>query len=476
MLAAVRFQKEFQGMSMIIQQAAAVAASSPETVQRAYRKAYWRLVPFLMACYLLAYLDRTNIGFAKLQFIHDLGLTDAIFGLAAGIFYLGYVLLEVPSNLLLEKIGVRKTLLRIMVLWGACATALAFISEAWHFYLLRFLLGAAEAGFFPGILYYLTLWTPARRRARLTAMFVSSMGITGLIGGPLSGWIMSSLTGVWGIAGWRWLFIAEGILPVIFGIVAYFYLDDAPAEARWLEDDEKAVILADLSAEENAQQGHSHHSFAAALRAPQFYYLVGLATAVIASTSGVFFWLPTIIARSGVTDLLSVGLLSAIPFVIGVPLQQMIAFHSDRVMERRWHACVPAFVAAAGWAALPSVAQSPSLALVALTLTVTGTLGIMGPFWTMPSAFLTGPARAGGIALITTLAGLGSFVSPWLVGWLATETGSLAAGHYYYAGLLTLGAVLLLVGIPARPRAVVPATPGEVDAPLQDGWDPGTGG
>jgi MFS family permease len=416
---------------------------------QAYRKIYLRLIPFLMFCYLLAFLGRTNVGFGKLEFLHDLGFTEAIYGFGAGIFFIGYVLFEVPSNLILEKIGVRKTLLRIMVLWGICATANAFITAAWHFYTLRFLLGAAEAGFFPGILFYLTLWTPARRRAGLTAMFMSSIGITGVIGGPLSGWIMSSLAGTYGLAGWQWMFLVEGIPSIIFGFVAFVYLNDTPRQAKWLTDSEKAIVIADLDAEIAAQSGKTHHSFGAALRAPQFYVLVCFATALLASTGGIFFWLPTIIRNSGVRDVLDVGLLSAIPFVIGVPAQQLIAFRSDRSLERRWHASGAALVSALGWGMLPFVARNPALSLAALTLTTVGTLGAMGPFWTMPSALLTGPARAGGIALITTLGGIGSFFSPWLVGWLSTHTGSLASGQYYYAGLMFFGAVVLLAGIPA---------------------------
>lgn len=424
----------------------------------AYRKIYLRLIPFLTVCYLLAFLDRTNVGFAKLQFLHDLKFTEAVYGFGAGIFFLGYVLFEVPSNLVLERIGVRKTLLRIMVVWGLCAAALALITTDWHLYTLRFLLGAAEAGFFPGILYYLTLWTPARRRARLTAMFMASIGITGVIGGPISGLLMTSLAGVWGLAGWQWLFVAEGLPSVACGVVAYFYLTDKPHDATWLTDQEKALVIADLEAEAKAQGAKSHHSFGAALKAPRFYILVGLATALMASTGGIFFWLPTIIRNSGIRDVFTVGLLSAIPFIVAVTAQQLIALHSDRSLERRWHACAPALLAAAGWAMLPFVPTNTTLSMIALTMTAVGTLGAMGPFWTMPSSFLTGPARAGGIALITTLGGIGSFFSPWIVGWMATTTGSLAVGQYYYAALMFIGAVVILAGIPAaRGEAAKPA-------------------
>ena len=413
----------------------------------AYRKIYLRIIPFLMLCYLIAFVDRSNIGFAKLQFVKDLGFTETVYGFGAGIFYLGYILLEVPSNLILEKIGVRKTMLRIMVVWGICGALTAFITAAWHLYILRFLLGAAEAGFFPGVLFYLTLWTPAKRRARLTAMFMASIGVSGIIGGPLSGAVMTHLAGVWGLAGWQWLFIAEGLPAILLGIIAFFYLNDTPRDAVWLTDAEKAIVLSDLEAEKAAESGHSHHSFTAALGAPKFYVLVGLALALIAGTGGIFFWLPTIIRNTGMQSVWDIGLLSAIPFVIGVVVQFLVARHSDQTMERRWHACVPAIVAGIGWVLMPYVAQSPALSVAALTLATAGTLGAMGPFWTMPSSFLTGPARAGGIALITTLGGIGSFFSPWIVGWMATVTGSLAVGQFYYGALMFIGAGILLIGI-----------------------------
>jgi MFS family permease len=416
----------------------------------AYRKIYWRIIPFLMLCYLAAFVDRSNIGFAKLQFVKDLGLTEAVYGFGAGIFYLGYILFEVPSNLMLEKIGVRKTLLRIMTVWGVCSAATAFISADWHLYILRFLLGAGEAGFFPGILFYLTLWTPAKRRARLTAMFMASIGVSGIIGGPLSGAIMTHLEGVWGLAGWQWLFLAEGVPASLLGVIAFFFLKDGPADATWLDDGEKATVLADLEAEKAAQSGHSHHSFGAALRSLKFYVLVGLALALIAGTGGIFFWLPTIIRNAGVHDVWNIGLLSAIPFIVGVVVQFLVARHSDQTMERLWHACLPAIFAGIGWILMPHVADSATLSIAALTLATAGTLGAMGPFWTLPSLFLTGPARAGGIALITTFGGIGSFFSPWLVGWMASISGSLAVGQYYYGALMFIGAAVLLVGLRER--------------------------
>ncbi|MDC7789647.1 MFS transporter [Rhodoplanes sp. TEM] len=413
----------------------------------AYRKIFLRILPFLMFCYLLAFVDRSNIGFAKLHFMRDLGFSEAVYGFAAGVFYLGYILCEVPSNLILERIGVRKTLMRIMVVWGLCAAATAAITADWHLYVLRFLLGAGEAGFFPGMLFYLTLWTPAKRRARLTAVFMASIGVSGIIGGPLSGWIMTSMAGVHGLAGWQWLFIVEGLPTVACGIVAFFYLQDSPRDATWLTDREKALVLADLEAESAAQKERSHHSFGAALRAPKFYVLVGLALGLLAGTGGIFFWLPTIIRNAGVKDVLTVGLLSAIPFIVGVAVQQIVAWHSDKTLERRWHAAGPALIAGLGWVVLPAVSSSPALSLAALTLTTAGTLGAMGPFWTLPASFLTGPARAGGIALITTLGGVGSFFSPWLVGWITSHTGTLTAGQYYYGALMVVGAVVLLLGI-----------------------------
>jgi len=417
-----------------------------------YRKILWRIMPFLMLVYVVSFIDRSNVGFAKLHFLADLNFTDAIYGIGAGIFYVGYILFEVPSNLWLQKIGARKTLLRIMVLWGLFCAALAFMQTATHFYLMRLLLGAAEAGLFPGMLLYLTYWVPLSRRARFTALFTASIPLAGLIGGPLSGWLMHAFEGVAGMRGWQWLFIIEGLPACVLGVVAYFYLNDKPDHCRWLTPEERALVTADMQADQAAKPKGGGHSFSDALRNPQLYWLAGMGVAVLVGTGGVFFWLPTIIRKAGVHDIATVGLLSAIPFAAAIVIQYLNARHSDRTGERRWHVAIPAIVAGIGWIALPSVQNSIPLSLAMLTLVTAGTFSLTGPFWILPAQFLSGTALAAGIALLSTLAGIGSVFSPMLVGWLSSTTGSLATGQYYFGAWMLVGAFTLLLGVKPKPR------------------------
>lgn len=418
-----------------------------------YNKVLWRLMPFLMLCYIVSFIDRSNIGFAKLHFITDLKLNDAIYGIGAGIFYVGYILFEVPSNMLLHRRGVRQTLLRIMILWGIFSTGMAFMKSANEFYLMRFLLGAAEAGMFPGMLLYLTYWVPLNRRARFNALFTASIPLAGMLGGPLSGWIMHGFEGIAGLKGWQWLFLIEGSPACLLGLFAWFYLQDGPANAKWLTPEQKDIIARDLAASGAARSGSADHSFLDALRDPKLYWLCGMGIAVLVSSGGIFFWLPTVIRKSGIDNVMTIGLLSVVPFVIALVVQYLNARHSDRTGERRWHVAIPALLAAIGWGSLPSVQASTPLSLLMMTLATAGTLGLTGPFWTLPSSFLTGKAAAGGIALLSSAAGLGSVFSPMLVGWLSSTTGSLAMGQYYYAALMLFGAVTLLIGV--KPDALI---------------------
>lgn len=418
-----------------------------------YRKVLWRIMPFLMLCYIVAFIDRANIGFAKLHFITDLGFNDAIYGIGAGIFYVGYILFEVPSNMVLHKNGVRQTLLRIMLLWGVFSAGMAFMQTSTHFYVMRFLLGAAEAGMFPGMLLYLTYWVPLNRRARFNALFTASIPLAGMLGGPLSGWLMHTFEGVAGMKGWQWMFIIEGLPACALGLVAHFYLQDGPASAKWLTPAQKNIITEDLAKSVSVKKNGGEHSYMDAIRDPKLYWLSGMGIAVLVSTGGVFFWLPTIIRKSGIDNVMTIGILSVIPFLIALIVQYLNARHSDRTGERRWHVAIPAFCAAIGWASLPSVQGNVPLSLLMLTLATAGTLGLTGPFWTLPSSFLSGKAAAGGIALLSTFAGLGSVFSPMLVGWLSSTTGSLAMGQYYFAALMLFGAVTLLIGV--KPEALV---------------------
>jgi len=414
-----------------------------------YRKIVGRLMPLLMLIYVVSFIDRTNIGVAKLQFTKDLGFTEAAYGFGSGIFYLGYILLEIPSNIYLARTGVRKTLLRIMVLWGLCCAAMSFMSQAWHFYGLRFLLGAAEAGLFPGMLLYLSYWIPPGRHARNTAMFMASIPIAGILGGPLAGLIMHNLEGVYGLAGWQWLFAVEGLPAVILGFVAYLYLQDGPAQCGWLSREEKLSIAADLASQPRNDVMRRHDSLASLLFEPRFYAVAFLGCALMVSVSALFLWVPTLIKYTGVKDVVDIGLLSSLPFIVGLVGQWANARHSDRTMERRWHAAVPALIAGSAWPALPLTAGHTVPAMLVITVAAAGTLSAMGPFWSLPATLLSKTTRASGIALITTVAGAGNFFSPILVGWLATRTGSLVIGQHYFGAVLMLGAIFLIIG--ARP-------------------------
>ncbi|MBB3223090.1 MFS transporter [Pseudoduganella umbonata] len=423
----------------------------PCTEQAAvYRKVNLRLIPFLFICYVAAYLDRINIGFAQLQMKADLGFSDAVYGLGAGIFFFGYALFEVPSNLLLEKIGARKTLLRIMVLWGLTSAGMMFITTPTQLYIARFLLGLFEAGFFPGIILYFTYWYPSGMRARIIALFMSGMAVAGIIGGPLSGWIMNDMAGVNGWAGWQWMFLLEGLPAVLLGVLAWFVLQDRPRDASWLSARDKEVIESTLQQDRQALGPAHHGSLRDAMRDPKIYILAFAYFTFIAGTYVITFWLPAIVKSFGVSDPLRIGLLTAIPYIIGAIGMVVLGKSSDRTRERRWHAAGAAFLGGAALVVSTLVPGNLTLALVALSFAAIGILATMPLFWAMPAAYLSGPAAAGGIALINSLGLVGGFVSPFVIGWFKTTTGSVDGGLYFVAAMMVLGAIVLLVGIPAK--------------------------
>ncbi|WP_066800852.1 MFS transporter [Sphingomonas soli] len=419
---------------------------------RLHRKLAWRLLPILMVCYILNYLDRSNIGFAKLAFMDDLGMTEAAFGLGAGLFYLGYSAFEIPSNLMLHKVGVRKTLLRIMVAWGLCAAGFALMKTDLHYYILRLLLGIAEAGFFPGMLLFVSLWIPSRRRATFTAAFMAAMPLASLIGGPLSGAILHGMDGVGGWHGWQWMFVIEGLPSVAMGVLAFVLLYDRPEDARWLTAEEKRFLRSELDAEaaETAARaeagGGSHTQFGAAARDVRIYSIAAMAISLVAGGAGLQLWMPSVIRNAGVDNLLHVGLLAGVPFLIAIVVQQLVARRSDRRQERRWHAATSAMLSGAGWLSLLFTSSSLPLAMISLTVAVCGFLGATGPFWALPSRYLTGKAAAGGLALIATLGGVGSFLSPTIVGYFADKGGNLDGAFVYYGLLMTAGPLLMLWG------------------------------
>jgi sugar phosphate permease len=420
-------------------------------VNATFRKVAWRIIPLLMVCYVIAFIDRGNVGFAKLQFMGELHFNEAVYGLGGGLFYLGYSIFEVPSNLMLARVGVRLTLLRIMVLWGLCSAALALMSAPSHYYILRSLLGAAEAGFFPGVLFYLTTWIPASRRGQFTAYFMAAIAISGIVSGPISGAILHLSDGALGLRGWQWLFISEGIPAVIMGVVAYFTLADRPETAHWLNPRQISIITAELRAEQKVKEGHRPSSFGSALRDPRLYVLMGMSIGLIAGGAGIPLWLPTIIRQSGVSNVWYIGLMAAVPYVVAIVVQQLIARHSDRTQERRWHAALPTLACALGWLLLAQFNTNPWVSLALLTMMTAGYLGATGPYWTMPALYLSGTGAAGGIALITTAGGIGAFFAPTIVGWIASVTGTLSYALIFYAAIMAIGALVMLVG--TRPLA-----------------------
>lgn len=306
-----------------------------------YRKITWRLLPFLLLCYVFAYLDRINIGFAKLQMQQDIGISDAVYGLGAGIFFLGYVMFEVPSNLLLTRIGARRTISRIMVLWGLTSASMLFVQGEWSFYVLRFMLGVFEAGFAPGMIFYLTYWYSQSRMAGVMAVVMLAGPIGGIVGGPVSAWIMTAFSGAHGLDGWQWMFLLEGLPCVLLGVIAFRYLDDKPAEARWLSAEEKALLAADL----DSRGEHKKHAFAQVLRDPAIYGMALTYFCLICGIYAVSFWLPTLLKLAGVQDTMQIGLYSAIPYMAAAVFMLGFARSSDRMRERRWHTLVPALLA-----------------------------------------------------------------------------------------------------------------------------------
>jgi D-galactonate transporter len=413
---------------------------------RVYRKVAWRLLPFLFVCYICAYLDRVNIGFAKLAMLDALGFSEAVYGFGAGVFFIGYFLFEIPSNLALHRFGARRTIARIMVIWGLVSAAMAWVETAPAFYLLRFLLGAAEAGFFPGVILYLTYWFPAARRGRMVALFATAVAVATVVGGPLSGLIMERLEGAGGWSGWQWLFVLEALPSVVFGLAALQCLPDRPADTHWLDAAERELIARDLAAEAAATP---HQRVADGLRSRWVWLLCAIYFCFVMGLYGLNFWLPTILRELGYVSLGRIGLLSAVPFGVAALAMVAIAAHADRQGERRWHIVVPALAGASGLAASIGLAAHPALAIAALSLGAAGVLAAIPQSWSLATAFLGGGAAASGIALINSCGNLSGFVGPYAIGWIKETTGSTAAGVALLAAAVVMGALLVL-RIPAR--------------------------
>ena len=413
-----------------------------------YAKVTVRLLPFLFLSYVAAYLDRVNVGFAKLQMLNDLQFSETVYGLGAGIFFIGYFLFEVPSNIIMHKVGARIWIGRIMITWALLSGAMVFVTSPTMFYVLRFFLGVAEAGFFPGIVLYLTYWFPAQRRSRMNALFMIGIPIAGVVGGPLSGWILNSMNGFHGMAGWKWMFLIEALPSLVLGIMTIFYLPNKIRDAKWLSNEEKQ-LLEDNIAQENT--GKADHALSGVFGNPRVWLMAAIYFCCMMGLYGVGFYLPTLIKAAGVRDALDVGLLTAIPYGFAVIAMLAIAKSADRTRERRWHFTVASALGGVGLLLATIYGDNVMLAMAALSLGTAGLLATMPVFWTYPSSILGGTAAAAGIAMINSVGNLAGFVSPSIIGWMKDVTQSTDAGMYVVSAALMVGALLALL----QPRSLV---------------------
>jgi ACS family tartrate transporter-like MFS transporter len=423
---------------------------------RTMRRVAWRLVPFLIVCYFVAYLDRVNIGFAKLAMDGDLGISETVYGQAAGIFFLAYFIFEVPSNLLLDRFGARKWIARIMLTWGILSGAMAVVGGVKSLLAVRFLLGLAEAGFFPGIIFYLTLWFPAAYRGRIVGYFMAAIPMSGVIGGPVSGYLLG-LDGVLGLRGWQWLFICEAVPALVLSVVVFFYLTDRPADATWLQPDERAWLANRLDLEQRQREAAAHFTVAQALLNPKVLALAFVYFGGVACNYGVGFFIPQLFKNFGLTDV-QTGWLTAVPFAVGAATMVWWGMRSDRTGERKGPTAIALAVAAVGIGG-STFFTDPAVKVLLLSFGAMGVFGCLPVFWTLPTTFLSGPAAAGGIAIINALGNLSGYFGPAATGKLKDMTGSYSAGFLLMAALALLAMIIVLV-LPhdARlERAPVPA-------------------
>ena len=420
----------------------AIDAVASDLEQSTIRKISWRLIPFLVLAYFFSYLDRVNLGFAALTMNAELKFSPTIFAWGAGIFVFGYFIFEVPSNLALEKFGASRWIARIMVTWGIISALMATVSGETSFYILRFLLGVAEAGFFPGIILYLTYWYPAEVRARFLAAFAIAVPVSTVIGAPVSG-LLLGLDGAMGLKGWQWLFIIEGVPSILLGIVSWFYLTDRPEHAAWLSPEQKAWLAAKLNAEIAAKQATKHMTLGEALSSPKVIVLSLVYFGFVGALYGMQFWLPQIVKAFGLSNA-QTGFVTAIPYLFGTIAMILWARHSDASRERVIHVGAPLLLTAIALA-VSSYINDPTLTMVALTVAAVGVFCTFGVFWTLPTAWLSGTAAAGAIALINSIGNLAGFGGPYLIGWVKEATGKTSTGLLVLAVLPLIGGLLVFL-------------------------------
>ena len=422
---------------------------------RTMRRVSLRIVPFIMLLYFVSFIDRVNIGFAALTMNKDLGFSPAVFGFGAGIFFWGYFLFEVPSNVILDKVGARLWIARVMISWGLVSGAMAFVQGQASFYVLRFLLGAAEAGFFPGIILYLSYWFPARQRASVTALFMAAAPLSTVLGSPVSSALLE-MHGLFGLQGWQWLFLIEALPAILLGFAVLAFMTDRPEQAKWLADDERDWLAATMNAERAGKAATANHSLWSGLTDVR---VLALSLVYFGTSAGLYtlgVWAPQIIKQFGLSTL-QVGFLNALPATAAVVAMVLWARHSDRTGERTWHVVIACLIAAVGLA-YAGLASGVVAVVVALTLVNIGISAAKPPLWSMPTLFLAGPAAASGIATINSIGNLGGFVGPAMIGWIKDKTGSFEGGLYFVGALLLLSAVLTL--LLARSGNRQPATAG----------------
>jgi D-galactonate transporter len=421
-----------------------VSGTISELERSTMRRVTWRLLPFLLLLYIISWLDRVNVSFAKLQMNSDLGLSETAYGLGAGIFFIAYALCEVPSNLLLVRFGARLWIARIMVTWGLIASGMMFVQGEWSFYFMRFLLGVAEAGFLPGIVYYLGDWFPRAQRARAVSWFMIGIPLSIVFGGPLSGWLLRDLDEVMGLHGWQWMYLIEGLPAVLLGFVVLIFLTDKPADAKWLSPGQR-TWLTDRIATENRLAATRHSpDWLAVLTHPTVWLLAVIMFCCQTGSYGLTLWVPTIVqGLSGYSEF-EIGMFSAIPYVAAAIGMVLVGRSSDRCNERFLHVAIPSFIGAVGFVATGLI-TAPAAAMLALSIAAVGDYCTRGPFWAMPGKFLSGSVLAAAIALINSMGALGGFVGPYAVGYLKDATGSFTSPLFLLAGILVIGGALTLV-------------------------------
>ena len=414
-----------------------------------FRKITWRLLPLLFTCFVFNYLARTNVGYAQLEMRDQLGFGDAVFGLGAGIFFIGYSVFEIPSNLMLAKIGVRATLLRIMGLWGIASASMVFVTSPTQYYILRFLIGVFEAGFFPGVMYYFTLWYPSNRRAQAVALFLMAYGAAPILSGPFAALTMTYLDGILSLKGWQWLFITEGLPSILLGIAVFLRLSNTPAQAGWLSENEKSRLQFLLNDEHRSAATDRRHTAVAAVRDYRVWLLGMMAFLITMGVYALSFWQPMMMKSMGLS-VMQIGFYSVIPAVVSIILTVIVSRHSDRRRERRWHFAFSALAGAAGLSLTTLYMNSPLSAIICLAISSAGISCALTVLWSVPGMFMSETAAAAGIGVISTIATSAGVVAPVMVGYIKTATGGFTTSLYILSAALVLSGLLMIMALPKK--------------------------